>query len=292
MDELINTVGITMPEDEKLSSGIGFIALPKDIDRLTYIRDCYQNSRVSIRTAHDGFINRVHVSPDDMNWLEFPTDYTQMGSAIYYINSPVNNQAYMVKRFNSTKTIGDVGENQFKIGRMFKGSLVEISGNPEKGYLNLSVTNDANSKINVAVNNANNKGELNVEVKGNVNIVASNGVNISANGQFDSLVKDAGSDAQTELFQSINSFKFNSPSFSINNGKENFVLGQKHKTLLTNILTDLSNFVEVVSAAQVTTMLGVQPLLNASEIEAFNDKFSSYKDQIDGCLSEVAYIDK
>ena len=50
MNETISTVGITIPEGEKFSSGIGYIALPKDIDRIDYLKDCYITALLTAMT--------------------------------------------------------------------------------------------------------------------------------------------------------------------------------------------------------------------------------------------------
>lgn len=293
MEENINTVGVTINEGENFSSGIGYIALPSDIDRSIYLLDCFQNFRVSIHTAHDGFINRVQVSPDDLNWLEFPTDYTKMGTAVYYIKDPIGGGAYVIKRYNSLRELGNTKENEFKLGRVFKDSVVDISGNPEKGYLNISVNGSGKSELNINILNKNDKGVLNLGVKGSANVVASQDVNISANGQYYSKVFDPENvETVTEVIQVNNSIKIKTPNFSINNGNENFILGQKFKSLFTEVFSKLSTFVTEVSSATVTTMLGVQPLLNAQTISAYSDQFAGYKEKLDDLLSEVGFIDK
>jgi hypothetical protein len=233
------------------------------------------------------------VSPDDLNWLEFPTDYTKRGTAVYYIINPVNNSAYIVKHYSSTEKLGSGVENQFKIGRSFGKSLVEISGNPEKGFLNLNVINDNDAEINVAVNNVNDRGKLNLAVKGSMNVVATREINLASNIQFYSIVSDSqNKNTNTEIFQTINSIKANTPSFTINNGKENYVLGQKLKTMLSSFFDKMAALTVEISNASTITMMGVQPLINKLQIAAYQDQITAFKDEIDSCLSEVGFIDK
>lgn len=279
MTDQVNTMGVTLTEYETLSSGIGYIALPADIDRDRYILDCYQNMRVSLHTAHDGFQNRVIISEDDLNWIEFPTDYRSFGTVVYYITNPISGEKYIVKLYSNSRKLGGGRENNFSIGRAFKDSLVQIDGNPEAGNINIIVSNNDKSQLNINVLNKDDRGELNVNVKGNSNVVATGDVNFSANGNYYVKVSDPETKGvETEFIQTINSLRINSPSFLINNGKENFVLGQKLVSFLEDLLKE-------VSSSTVATALGTMPLNNATQISAFKEKLNSL-------LSEVAFIDK
>lgn len=280
MNEQINTVGMSLPVDEKYSSGIAYIAIPADFPRADYIADCYRNFRVSIHSDQDGFMNRVMISKEDLNAIEFPDDYKQLGSPVLYVTTPTNNQPYIVKVYAKDKELGDNYENQFKIGRKYNDSFVEVSGNPKAGFLSIALNSDNDqAQINISLNNKNYNGKLNIQVLGDLNIETTNNVNFNQNESFYSRTFDPDNeDTQTELIQEKESINLKTPKFYINSGAENFILGQKFKQFLTDLLTEISK-------ATTTTAIGQMPLLNAAQIQ-------SYTQKIDDFLSTVGYIDK
>ena len=62
----------TANADYKYTVGRGYIALPVDLERAQYIRDCYKNNQVCILTEEGGFLTRLPISPEILNFIEFP----------------------------------------------------------------------------------------------------------------------------------------------------------------------------------------------------------------------------
>lgn len=272
-------IGTSLPEDRRYSCGIGYIALPKDLKRDDYLKDCYLNYRVSMHTEHDGFINRVMINTFDINFIEFPSNYKEKGTPVAYITDPIYNQSIIVAILPKTDLAGSGRENLMKIFRRHKDSLVEISGNPEKGFMNLIVNSNDNAEMNIKILNKNLKGKLNIQTLGDVNVDTNGTNNFKQTVKFYSTTYDPkDKDTKTEIIQEKNTIKMNTPELKVNDGKENWVLGQKFKSFM-------KDFIKELAGSTTATMMGTQPLINAANIAAFEQR-------IDEFLSSIGFIDK
>ena len=271
------TLGQTPIPGYKYSSGIGYIAIPTDIDRDKFISLCFKNLKVSIWTEDGGFSNQVPISYDDLNIVIFPDDPKQLGSPIVWVLEHTHNQPMIVKVFNQSADMGDSTEGQMRFKKTYKSALTELTGSAKKGFLGLNITTDKDAQFFINVRSKNHNASFDTEVDGNINTFASGNIKYQQNGGF--ILKTLKVDDNTQfasMEQDTSSHNFTNKKFSINNGEQPFVLG--------NALKDfLSNFISQVAASTVGPTGG--PLLNAEAIQAFID-------QLDQLLSQVGYIDK
>lgn len=276
----INTVGSTPVPGFQWLVGIAYIALPTDIERSIYIAECYKNGKVSVWTEDGGFLNRVPIDIDTLNYIEFPTVAKEFGSAVVYVTEQVHNQPIIVARLPKTNIVGGLKENQFKIQRRLGEKLIELSGSAQGNSLNLIVNSDnEEGSINIHLTNLNDNGELNIEVAGSIIVNAKEVEWIQKKRFFINTVGEDGQDKDNASFEQTNEeSRFKNKKFVINNGNEPFLLGQK-------TIDFLEKFIDKVAAIQTITKLGLQPIVNKEDI-------SFLKNELKNLTSKEAYLNQ
>lgn len=285
---------------EMHAAGIAYVVIPADVDRSLYIQECYKTSTVSIYSEFNGFMNRVPIDCYSISFVQFPFSINEFGSAVGYVIEPVHKKPFITSIFFKQDEISDIKENQFSFKRSIGDNTVEITGSPADNTLFLNVSASQGGEIHLNLQSKDESAKLLLNVDGECQINSLNNTTIKQSGKL-SLVtvnRDNADEVTTEEHTSTgrtvfsknehlvgdeykidyNKVGFNTDSYLINNGKENFVLGQALKTFLTDFITE-------VAKSTVTTENGPMPLLNATQIAAYTGK-------IDKLLSQVGFIDK
>ena len=277
----INTVGKTSLSGDQWSGGIAYIALPSDVERDVYLRECYQNSRVSIWSEDIGFLNRVRIDSETINFIEFPDVVEKLGTAVVFVTEPIHKQPIIVGRLPKTDELGELREQQFKIKRKLGNRIVEVSGSPEKGTLNLIVNAEDNQgEINIILINANDDGVLNLSIAGDIKIDATGNIEFLQKKRFyvNTVGEDGKDESEASYEQTSKDHKFSGEKFTINEGEEPMVLGKKIKSFLEGLMDDISAFT-VISPS------GPLPL-NPSDIA----KLKIRKTEINSILSSEGFL--
>ncbi|NIG54743.1 hypothetical protein [Chitinophaga sp. Cy-1792] len=277
------TLGRTPLSDLKYAIGIAYVAIPTDIDRELYIQDCFRNHTISVWGDDGSFMNRLPVSPEVMNHLEFPATVDKLGSPVVYVTEESQSQPLVIARFLASEQMGDNTEWDMKWSRTLEDAYVDIHGSPKNRNLVLSVNGgEAEGTMMLLVNGKQN-GQLSTMVKGSMVCSTSEEVSFRQQGAFRSTTVDrtaeSGDDSKAAVFEQYpgqNIFK--GEKFIINSGEEPLVLGNKLKSFLSDLIDELSK-------TTVATAIGQQPLLNATQIAAFKNKTDDF-------LSNVGFINK
>jgi len=272
------SVAQTQIEGERFNCGIGFIAIPSDIDREVYIRSCYKQNRVSIKTRDGGFINRVPVGKNCINLIEFPLTFKDSGSPVVWVNEPNHNQPIIIEVLNKDEEYFDLVEHQSRFIRKYKNNLVEIVSSPKNSYIGITVDSEDDSEIYLNVYNKNKTGKLNITVQGDVNISTEGIVNFEQNIAFVSETTNDEDTTKTCRFtQTDEEQVFEGKIFRLNSGSESMLLGNMTKKFL-------DSFIDEVAKSTVTTALGQMPLLNSLQIKTL-------KNRTEELLSEVGFLE-
>ena len=259
--------------------GRAYIALPTDLDRTAYVRDCYINNWVSLIAEDGGFMNRVPISPEALNFIEFPPTPSDLGSPVCYGVDEETNNPMVIARFSQQGVIGDNKEYGFKFKRSFRDRVVEIFGSPKDNTLNFIVNGgQSGGRLNLSLFSSDRTSIMDVFVAGSINLKAQNTILLEGLNKTTIQTLDPTYKSKAILEQSSNSHRFINDKFNINDGKENFLLGQKWKKLM-------SDFIDEIASATVSTSIGQQPLINAQKIATFKERLAEP-------LSSVGFIDK
>lgn len=288
MEESSYNLGVRPDASLMFPSGIAYVVIPSDVDRSTYIRECFKTSTVSIFSEFNGFTNRVPVDIFTLNFIDFPDNVNQFGSAVSFVVDPVHKKPIVIGMYNKQDELCDLKEHQFKFKRHLNGNVVEIVGSPDGKYLGINVSADKGGEVFLNVKSHDSSGKVNINVDGDCNLTALNNTSIKQFGVLSLITanRDDQDEATVEEHTSTSKTIFtkeeehNVDKFLINNGEENFMLGQAFKKFVKALINE-------IASATVTTQLGQMPLINKEKIMKYADD-----DQIDKFLSTLAFLDK
>ena len=268
----MNNIGQEPSGLDRYSGGVGYLIIPPYFNREDYILDCLKNNWVSILIEQESIKDRVICTEQVMNQLYFPSKSGELGTVLIWMNDPLKGQLYCI---GSLKGPGDYEhntENSFSIIRKYGNSFVEITGNSEKKYLNLTINSTEKSVMSInCIGSKDSLFELNV--KGQININSDSLVNLKSKG-LTSLITG---NKKNSLDLTKEKFYINS-ELIVNEGKESFVLGDKLKEFLSSLLDELSK-------TQVVTPAGTYPISNSANLLALKTKLKSF-------LSSKHFLDK
>jgi hypothetical protein len=270
--------GTTPIPGYKYNAGIAYVAIPRDLDRAQYLKDCYINHHISIRTHDGGFHNRVPISPEVLNFIIFPDTTEKLGSPVIYVTDHQYQNHYIVNRLVSRDELGDSSEHKFKFTRKIDDAYVEVSGSAQDRSINIVVNgSDKKGAININMFNDNKDCELALDIQGDFVVKATNNTSFDQYGEFKISTHDE--DSNTSSFtQTSQENKFNSAKFIINNGEDKMVLGNK----LVSFFEDL---IDEISKITTLTKLGKQPILNKAKVLALKRKLKDF-------ISQEAFLNK
>lgn len=273
------SLGQTPNAGYQYQGGIGYVAIPSDLDREQYIALCYKQGRVSIRTEDGGFINRCPISVDLLNWIVFPNKIEENGSVVTWTLEPTHKQPMINGILLSNNDILDIKEHEFKMGRKYEDNFIFISGSPKKEFHSVVVSGEKKPKYIVRVLNKNNDSEKIEEIQGTSKTIVVKELEQISNASIKTSVlkQDAQETIEVYHLQTLNGNYFKGDEFVINDGKEAMALGDTLKAFL-------DEFIDTVASSTVTTSIGQMPLLNASQITALKQK-------TENILSKIGKLD-
>lgn len=176
---------------EQWSAGIAYIACPNDIERSVYINECYRDNRVSIKMEDGSMVNRVPISIDILNFIDFPLKSNELGTAVAFITEPTHKQPIIVARFQKSDELGDGREKVFQIYRKFNDKLIAITGDANKGTLSINVNSgDKEGKFHINLDNDQDDCAFELEVSGKIDIKTTDGTFFQNHSQFKSVISD------------------------------------------------------------------------------------------------------
>jgi hypothetical protein len=257
----------------KYNVGIGYVAIPSDLDRDVYIRDCYKNYQVSLKTEDGGFLNRVPIPPDVLNFIEFPDKPNELGSCVVYNTDEQHQFAIIVNRFADRDQIGDGREHSFQLRRKYKDQYVELSGSSKEANINLLVNGGSvKGKFRLSVTDSDRAAEAVVDIGGTLNVSTTGKTTLETQGGFE--VRTESDDDAASFSQSATENKFYGQKLILNDGDVPMVLGNALKKFLGNFISEVSKI----------TVNG-SPIANIIQIKALAT-------QLDSILSKEGFLKK
>lgn len=260
--------------------GKAYIALPTDIDRNQYLRDCYKNFHCSMRTEDGGFFNRVPVPPNILNFIRFPEKAEELGTCVIYNVDEQLQYPYVVGYFQDKEELGALQEHGFIFKRVNKTKYVQIDASAKSNVINVIVdSGDEEGEINIRTISKDSKSKVNIEVDGELNITTDNTATFTQYKAFKVTTQDQSDEKVKSGFeQTSTENKFYNQKFLINDGDDAMVLSSK----LISLLSDL---IEEISTSTTNTAIGLQPLTNG-------EKISKFKSRLDEIKSKEAFLKK
>ena len=277
MSDLSYNIGLIPAQDTKWAAGTGYVFIPSDIARDEFITNCYIQGTISIRTEDGGVYHNCPASRNVFNEIYWPELEGQFGSIVTYVLEPRHQQPIVVALLNPNDQVVDLKESQFKIGRKTSTNIAEIAGenNPVANII-MYVEGRSSSTINIIAANDTQKADITLDSAGTLNCYAVSNLKIKSQSEIELTVGET-AESSSSIIQSSSFINANTSKFQINKGSEAFILGNKMKAFLDDLVTEISQ-------STVTTSLGQMPLLNAAQI-------AKYKTRTTELLSEISFTD-
>lgn len=246
----------------------GYIVVPKDVDRDTFVEQCYRWERVSILGERGGLYNDCYISRSAIRDVEFPSEYKKLGSCISYFVDPYSSLPIVLQVFSKEDETQLLREGVFKIVKNTDDCIVSMVGDSKKGVLNLSVRGGSYNKINLVVSGKAD-GEINLRSSGNINLHTTGNVTVESEGDI--------------LFNTDSNFK-------INNGTEPMIKGSTLKNQL-----DQNNTYQSALVSAIESALGVVAggYVSAGALAVFQAAMAAaIQGNWDNIRSQEAFLDK
>lgn len=173
-------------------AGIAYVCCPHDIDRATYIKDCFQNNRISIKMEDGSYHNRVIIPSSILNEIEFPKSPEELGSAVGYVTETQHQKPMIFACYPKGDILGQGREHSFQFYRKLDDKFIMIDGDVKEGVLSININGGQGvSKMNISLDNESDTSELEVEVAGSVSIKTTNQTVLENHEEFRSVVEDS-----------------------------------------------------------------------------------------------------
>ena len=131
---------------KRLNAGIDHIIIPQDLDRDTFILNCYRNGKISILTENSERIDNVSVIESGFNHLVFPKTSKELGSLVFWVNLPKYNIPIVVGVIGKTNELITLEEEEFYLGKRSSDCKISISGNAREGELIVTLDSQSDKK--------------------------------------------------------------------------------------------------------------------------------------------------
>lgn len=179
--------------------GIGYVAIPKDIDRDLYVENCFRNGYIAIQTDWGEFFDKVKIDKVAIQNITFPLDSNNLGSLVVWVNYPKHNQPIIVGVISKNDEFLNIVEHQFLLSKESGGTIVEISGDADQGIIFVNINEKSSGGIfTLNVRNQEGSAKINLHVDGDFNIEAGKKITLFLKDEIDLIVKDPINDPDKE----------------------------------------------------------------------------------------------
>ena len=290
-------LGVHKPLDFKGSAGVGYVVIPRGVDRDEYIENCYRTQTVTIQGGY-GYseFGQVYVTQTAMQEIEFPSGdegADRFGSAVVWVRDDNTRAPIIVGTVRRQDEYYALGEGTKRVAvNMPNGSGVEIWMNRD-GNIQISVTGSSESAASavIKVSSPNEDSKVVLDCDNEVLVNAGKKVSITTPGTVEARFVDDQMEEKTVIrFEPGKSLKYKdefdnkvtaedgkvnvkSKEISHNDGNEPMVLGDKLGDLIDKLL-------DKIMALTVVTPAGTSSVpVNVADFAALKTEINNIKSQ-------------
>lgn len=150
--------------------GMGYVSIPTNVERDSFVKTCYRRSRVTIITDNGVVINECYILKQALQEIYFPKNIGEKGSCIVYVSSVFHNKPIVIGCLETNDISSLLQEKQFRILKEMNGCQISVQGDPNNNTLNINVSSSFPSKINIS-SSGNEESEINITASGSVNLI-------------------------------------------------------------------------------------------------------------------------
>ena len=220
-------------------------------------------------------VRDCYISKSALRDIEFPQtelNKTITGSSVVYIADDFHNKPLIIGVVSKEDSVDLISQEIFKIFKDYNQNSVSIEGDAKKGLLSINVEDgEDEGTINITVKGKTG-GKVNIKCQTEVNVETDEKINLHTTGEINLNTYNS---ANGELLS-----KFNISGTDVILIPQNELkIGEATEPVaMADSLADiLSELIDKIGAATVSTMLGAQPLLNAADIIAVKSRLDEMK---------------
>lgn len=277
---------------ERYSAGVGYLILPNDLDRDTYVRYCFNTNTISIALENGGILNNVQCTKSVIQQLEFPLNTKEVGSQVVWVDQEALGYPVVVGVLLRSDQVTDLSEHQTSQRRVTNNGSSEILVDGQNPFIiiNSDSLKDTGGDIYIVSKNTGLTSKININSSGEINLSSQN-IQASISNELNIIIRDSLQDdkittinyTKGEGFNYQDEFdnqievkdgKINIVSDNINIGGDNatepILLGDTTVSMIDKIL-------EILGRTTTTTLIGAQPILTAPEFIALRAQLETLK---------------
>lgn len=149
-DQMKKMMGVN---NSSANVSIGYIVLPSNIERETYIGLCHNTNTVSIYDPiTTATISNCVVSKMCMDLISFPEDNESLGSAVIYVTLSILNLRVVFDIISKKGEYKQYIEKGFSFEKVFEETLFNVFLDPVKGVLDINFTDSGEQKLEFNIN--------------------------------------------------------------------------------------------------------------------------------------------
>lgn len=277
---------------ERYSAGVGYLILPNDLDRDTYIRYCFNTNTISIALENGGILNNVQCTKSVMQQLEFPLNTKEVGSQVVWTDQEALGYPVVVGVLLRSDQVTDLSENQTSQRRVTNNGSSEILVDGKNPFIiiNSDSLKDTGGDIYIVSKNTGLTSKININSSGEINLSSQN-IQASISNELNIIIRDSLQDDKITTINYTKGKGFNyedefDNQIEVKDGKINIVsdninLGGDNATepilLGDTTVSMIDNILEILGRTTTTTLIGPQPLLTAPEFIALRAQLETLK---------------
>lgn len=288
-------LGIHKPLDFKGSAGVGYVVIPRGVERDQYVENCYRTHTVTIQGGYGyGEFGEVYVSQSAIQEIEFPSGIEgadRYGSAVVWIRDDATRAPVIVATVRRQDHYYELGEGVRRLAvGLENGSSVELRMSRD-GVLQISVVGGSESPASatIKVTSPNGDSRLTVDCDNEVVVNVGKKLQVTTPGTIEARFVDDQMDEKTVIrFQPSKGLEYKdefgntitaedgrvhvvSKEISHNDGNEPMVLGD-------SLAKFIGDFLDAVTRLTVMTPVGASTVpVNVSEFVALKSRFEEFK---------------
>lgn len=275
---------------KKLSANIGYVYIPSNLDRDSFVKNCFKKQTISIISkSSKGLSNDIQVPRNILSELDFPEISGEYGSRVLWLKS-TSGSSIVIAKLTEEGDLYSLSENSFSLYKKYQNNLIEISGDAKAGEIYIDINNkneDSEGSLIINIKSKNEKGgnakivldgSFFIESEKDLNLLTGNSINLTI-GDISKkdekiteikYIKGTGFSYKDEFGNELSIIK---DKINIGKGNEPAVLGNSLTALLSDIITQ-------ISAITVTTVAGPAPILNKAAVEALKKDVDKIKSKL------------
>lgn len=153
--------------------GYGYVTIPTNIDRESYIQTCYRKERIAVQLdSGGGVINNCYITKQAIQDVIFPNNPDELGSCVVFMCPQFNNLPIVIGVVSKPDESQLLEDLSFKKIVSSRGAKVSIEGKGKTGELFINVESDDEGEAGVFVtlNSKNNTAKFKVNCFGDINL--------------------------------------------------------------------------------------------------------------------------